>query len=158
MKQRINICPNPTQPNPTQIYKDNYYLAEIEDENQLIPAPRIKSAKEAVIRISNKLADAREAGINAWNLSKLVETEWDSLHLNNDVTGASALTVWYVSELQSRKLESAEIARIHQMTKRFGRISLLAIDEAASKDLDDLISYAFRIAQRMYADRKAENK
>jgi hypothetical protein len=150
--------PNPTQPNPTQIYKDNYYLAEIEDENQLIPAPRIKSAKEAVIRISNKLADAREAGINAWNLSKLVETEWDSLHLNNDVTGASALTVWYVSELQSRKLESAEIARIHQMTKRFGRISLLAIDEAASKDLDDLISYAFRIAQRMYADRKAENK
>jgi hypothetical protein len=41
------------------------------------------------------------------------------------------------------------------MTKRFGRIALLAIDEAASKDLDDLVSYAFRVAQRMYADRKA---
>jgi hypothetical protein len=65
------------------------------------------------------------------------------------------LTAWYVSELQSRKLTSAEISRIGQMTKRFGRIALLAIDEAASKDLDDLVSYAFRVAQRMYAERKA---
>ena len=49
-----------------------------------------------------------------------------------------------------------QIGRIGQMTKRFGRISLLAIDEAASKDLDDLVSYAFRVAQRMYAEKKAK--
>ena len=68
--------------------------------------------------------------------------------------GCIALTVWYVSELQSRKLNTSEIGRIGQMTKRFGRIALLAIDEAASKDLDDLVSYAFRVAQNLYAKKK----
>jgi hypothetical protein len=42
------------------------------------------------------------------------------------------------------------------MTKRFGRISLLAIDVAASKDLDDLCTYAFRVAQKMYAEKSAQ--
>jgi hypothetical protein len=145
--------PNPTQPNPNKDIKN--YLEPAENEYELTPAPRVKTAKEAVIRISDKLGEARKAGINAWNLSKLVEDEWDALHQNNDIGGCIALTAWYVSELQSRKLTSAEISRIGQMTKRFGRIALLAIDEAASKDLADLVSYAFRIAQRMYADRKA---
>jgi len=152
--------PNPTQPNPTQIdIKDNYYLETIHEEERdeyaLTPAPRVKLAKEAVNRIAEKLQTASANGINAWNLSKLVEDEWDKFDPVNEVGACIALTVWYVSELQSRTLTSAEIARIGQMTKRFGRISLLAIDEAASKDLDDLVSYAFRVAQRMYADRKA---
>jgi len=136
--------PNPTQPN----IKDNYNLPEI-------PLPRVKAAKEAVTNITEKLQTARASGINAWNLSKLVEEEWDKLQTENQIGACIALTVWYVTELQSRTLSSQEISRIGQMTKRFGRISLLAIDEAASKDLDDLVSYAFRIAQRMYADKKA---
>jgi hypothetical protein len=140
--------PNPTQPNPNIEIKDNYSL-------EVIPQPRVKTAKEAVIRIGNKLEDARKQGINAWNISKLVEVEWDLLHDSNDIGGCIALTAWYVSELQSRQLTSAEISRIGQMTKRFGRIALLAIDEAASKDLTDLVSYAFRVAQRMYGERKA---
>jgi hypothetical protein len=146
-QKKLSPQPNPTQPNPN-IDKDNYSL-------EVIPQPRVKSAKDAVIRIGNKLEDARSAGVNAWNISKLVEEEWDNLHEANDIGGCIALTAWYVSELQSRKLTSAEISRIGQMTKRFGRIALLAIDEAASKDLTDLVSYAFRVAQRMYADRKA---
>jgi hypothetical protein len=154
MKPHPQPIPNPTQPNPNKDIEKNY-LEPVAEEYELTPAPRVKTAKEAVLRISDKLGQAREAGVNAWNLSKLVEEEWDALHSSNDIGGCIALTAWYVSELQSRKLESAEIARIGQMTKRFGRIALLAIDEAASKDLDDLVSYAFRIAQRMYADRKA---
>ena len=157
MKRHPQPIPNPTQPNPNKDIeiKDKNYLEPVAEEYELTPAPRVKTAKEAVLRISDKLGQAREAGINAWNLSKLVEEEWDALQSSNDIGGCIALTAWYVSELQSRKLESAEIARIGQMTKRFGRIALLAIDEAASKDLDDLVSYAFRIAQRMYADRRA---
>jgi hypothetical protein len=116
-------------------------------------SPRVKSAKDAVTRISDKLADARANGINAWNLSRLVEDEWDALHNANDIGGCIALTAWYVSELQSRQLTQTEIARIGQMTKRFGRIALLAIDEAASKDLTDLVSYAFRIAQNLYKEK-----
>ena len=157
MKRHPQPIPNPTQPNPNKDIKDNYYLEPInEEDNQgLTPAPRVKLAKEAVERIADKLQNASANGINAWNLSKLVEEEWDKFDPVNEVGACIALTSWYVSELQSRKLSSQEIARIGQMTKRFGRISLLAIDEAASKDLDDLVSYAFRIAQRMYADRRA---
>ena len=84
-----------------------------------------------------------------------LKSSGDELHGADDVGACIALTAWYVSELQSRKLTSAEIGRIGQMTKRFGRISLLAIDEAASKDLKDLLSYAFRVAQSMYAKQKA---
>jgi hypothetical protein len=113
----------------------------------------VRSAKLAVENISNKLAEARANGINAWNLSRLVEDEWDKLHNANDIGGCIALTAWYVTELQSRTLTSAEIGRIGQMTKRFGRIALLAIDEAASKDLTDLVSYAYRVAQNMYKER-----
>jgi hypothetical protein len=127
------------------------YINTEEEEN--LPTPRNKSAKLAVEIIGNKLAIARADGINAWNLSKLVEEEWDKLHASDDVGGCIALTAWYVSELQSRQLSSAEIGRIGQMTKRFGRIALLAIDEAASKDLTDLVSYAFRVAQNMYASK-----
>jgi hypothetical protein len=83
-----------------------------------------------------------------------VQDEWDKLYDANDIGGAIALTVWYVSELQSRKLNTSEISRIGQMTKRFGRIGLLAIDEAASKELDDLVSYAFRVAQNLYKAKK----
>jgi hypothetical protein len=131
-----------------RIQKTEYINTE-EEEN--LPTPRNKSAKVAVEVIANKLALARADGINAWNLSKLVEEEWDKLHASDDIGGCIALTAWYVSELQSRQLSSAEIGRIGQMTKRFGRIALLAIDEAASKDLTDLVSYAFRVAQNMYA-------
>ena len=120
-----------------------------------LPAIRVKSAKESVERISKKLGEARSNGINAWNLSKLIEEEWDVLHNANDIGGCIALTTWYVQELQSRALSSSEIGRIGQMTKRFGRIALLAIDEAASKDLTDLVSYAYRVAQNMYTERKA---
>jgi hypothetical protein len=123
------------------------------EEEENLPTPRNKSAKLAVEVIGNKLAIARADGINAWNLSKLVEEEWDKLHASDDIGGCIALTAWYVSELQSRQLSSAEIGRIGQMTKRFGRIALLAIDEAASKDLTDLVSYAFRVAQNMYASK-----
>jgi hypothetical protein len=151
------LTPYPTQPipNPNIDIKDNYYLEPVIDSSYITPSPRVKMAKEAVERIMSKLQNASDNGINAWNLSKLVEEEWDKFHPVNEVGACIALTVWYVSELQSRQLTSVEIARIGQMTKRFGRISLLAIDEAASKNLDDLVSYAFRIAQRMYADRKA---
>ncbi len=122
-----------------------------------LPAVRVKSAKLSVERISQKLGDARANGVNAWNLSKLIEEEWDLLHNANDIGGCIALTAWYVQELQSRALSSSEISRIGQMTKRFGRIALLAIDEAASKDLTDLVSYAYRVAQNMYSERKANN-
>ena len=147
--------PNPAQPKSLDIYISN----ELEpDESNYLPAkmPRNKSASDAVVRISDKLAEARGKGVNAWNLSKLVEAEWDSLHKLDDIGGCIALTAWYVAELQSRRLSSSEIGRIGQMTKRFGRIALLAIDEAASKDLDDLVSYAFRIAQKKYAEMKAK--
>ena len=133
-----------------RIQKTEYINTE---EEPNLPSPRNKSAKLAVEVISNKLAIARADGINAWNLSKLVEEEWDKLHASDDIGGCIALTAWYVSELQSRQLSSAEIGRIGQMTKRFGRIALLAIDEAASKDLTDLVSYAFRVAQNMYASK-----
>jgi hypothetical protein len=119
-----------------------------------IPHPRVKTAKEAVERIVVKLSEARKNGINAWNLSRLVEDEWDKLERSDDMAGATALTVWYVSELQSRKLESDEIARIAQLTKRFGRLALLAIDKASSKNLDDLVSYSLVVAQNMYEDGK----
>lgn len=132
---------------------DNRIQNTEEEEEANLPTPRNKSAKVAVEVIANKLAIARADGINAWNLSKLVEEEWDKLHASDDVGGCIALTAWYVSELQSRQLSSAEIGRIGQMTKRFGRIALLAIDEAASKDLTDLVSYAFRVAQNMYASK-----
>lgn len=149
--------PNPTQPNPNKDIKDNYYPEENpQDHYPMAKIPRNMHAKLAVWQIIDKLEHARRNGINAWNLSKLVEEQWDELHTANDIGACTALTAWYVSELQSRKLDSKEIGRIGQMTKRFGRISLLAIDEAASKDLDDLVSYAFRIAQRMYADKKAK--
>jgi hypothetical protein len=115
-----------------------------------IPIPRVKTAKEATERIVLKLSEARKNGINAWNLSRLVEDEWDKLERADDMVGATALTVWYVSELQSRKLESGEIARIAQLTKRFGRLALLAIDKASSKNLDDLVSYSMVVAQDMY--------
>jgi hypothetical protein len=158
-----NETPPPTQPNPTQPNPNkelNTYLKPNEEVDPTLTLetalPRVKTALEAVKRISERLGQAREAGVNAWNLSRLIEEEWDALHKANDIGGCIALTVWYVSELQSRKLESAEISRIGQMTKRFGRIALLAIDEAASKDLDDLVSYAFRIAQRMYEERKTK--
>jgi len=158
MKRHPQPIPNPTQPNPNKDIKENNYLQTIHQEDNeyaLTPAPRVKLARQAVENIAEKLQNATSQGINAWNLSKLVEEEWDKFDPVNEVGACIALTTWYVSELQSRKLTSAEIARIGQMTKRFGRISLLAIDEAASKDLDDLVSYAFRVAQRMYADRKA---
>ena len=124
-------------------------------KDKTISLPRVKTARSSVERISNKLAEARANGVNAWNLSKLIQEEWDILHDSNDIGGCIALTAWYVSELLSRELTSQEIARMGQMTKRFGRIALLAIDEAASKDLEDLVSYAFRIAQNMYTERKA---
>jgi len=145
--------PSPTQPNPTQPNPTTSTTAEVSDETSMAIAPRVNSAKVAVENISNKLMEARANGINAWNLSRLVEDEWDKLHDSNDVGGCIALTVWYVSELQSRKLNSSEIGRIGQMTKRFGRISLLAIDQAASKDLDDLVSYAMRVAQNLYKEK-----
>jgi hypothetical protein len=149
----IPTQPNPTQPNSLDI--DISKEVEPYESDTPIPLPRVKSARISVLKIHEKLVIARNAGVNSWNLSRLVEEEWDSLHGADDIGGCIALTIWYVAELQSRQLTSAEISRIGQMTKRFGRIALLAIDEAASKDLDDLVSYAFRIAQRMYADRKA---
>lgn len=132
------------------------YIKQNTENKELLPTVKVKSAKLAVETISNKLADARANGINAWNLSKLVEEEWDKLHNANDIGGCIALTAWYVAELQTRQLSSVEIGRIGQMTKRFGRIALLAIDEAASKDLTDLVSYAYRVAQNMYKERQGK--
>ena len=149
--------PNPTQPNPNKELEllEPEYGSGNQDHLPVAKIPRNQHAKLAVQAIVDKLEHARRNGINAWNLSKLVEEQWDELHGADDVGACIALTAWYVSELQSRKLTSAEIGRIGQMTKRFGRISLLAIDEAASKDLKDLLSYAFRVAQSMYAKQKA---
>jgi hypothetical protein len=148
-----NETPVPTQPNPTQPKS----LDISKDISKEVALPRVHSARNAVENISNKMTEARNSGINAWNLTNLVSEQWDELHNANDIGGCIALTAWYVAELQSRNLTSAEIGRIGQMTKRFGRIALLAIDEAASKDLTDLVSYAFRIAQRMYADVKSKS-
>lgn len=156
LQQRFNpvrnaletIAPTHTQPNP------NTTTDVVVSDEPFTNIVRNKAAKEAVYEIHLKLAEARRNGINAWNLSRLVEEQWDALHAADEIGGCIALTVWYVAELQSRQLTSAEIGRIGQMTKRFGRIALLAIDEAASKDLDDLVSYAFRVAQRMYQERK----
>jgi hypothetical protein len=133
-------------------------LPEIYDSGKAMDALRVRSAKAAVERISDKLGTARANGVNAWSLSRLVEEEWDTLQAANDIGGCISLTAWYVSELQERKLTSPEIARIGQMTKRFGRIALLAIDEAAMKDLTDLVSYAFRIAQNKYTESDKERQ
>ena len=142
---------------------ENYEINVIEatdsdsDTSTYLPAlPRVKTAYNAVQRVNEKLSNARSNGINAWNLSRLIEEEWDILHNANDIGGCIGLTVWYVSELQSRSLSSSEISRIGQMTKRFGRIALMAIDEAASKDLTDLVSYAYRVAQNMYKERQGK--
>jgi hypothetical protein len=141
---------------PDTEYREQSTDTNINTSSEIaIAIPRVKSAQVSVLRIGTRLEEARKNGINAWNLSKLVEDEWDSLHALSDIGGCIALTAWYVSELQSRNLTSAEISRIGQMTKRFGRIALLAIDEAASKDLTDLVSYAFRVAQNLYKERKA---
>jgi hypothetical protein len=141
---------------PEYRIQNTEYIKQNTEEKQLLPTPRVASAKQAVENISNKLTEARANGINAWNLSRLVEDEWDKLHSNNDIGGCIALTAWYVAELQTRQLSSVEIGRIGQMTKRFGRIALLAIDEAASKDLTDLVSYAYRVAQNMYKERQGK--
>lgn len=141
---------------PEYRIQNTEYIKQNTDNKEHLPSVRVKSAKEAVEVISNKLALARSNGINAWNLSKLVEEEWDKLHNADDIGGCIALTAWYVAELQTRQLSSAEIGRIGQMTKRFGRIALLAIDEAASKDLTDLVSYAYRVAQNMYKERASQ--
>lgn len=143
---------------PTEYREQNteHRIQNTDINTKELPTPRVASAKLAVENISNKLSSARANGINAWNLSKLVEDEWDKLHSANDIGGCIALTAWYVAELQTRQLSSQEIARIGQMTKRFGRIALLAIDEASSKDLTDLVSYAFRIAQNMYKERQGK--
>jgi hypothetical protein len=141
---------------PEYRIQNTEYIIQNTEERQLLPTPRVASAREAVENISNKLTDARANGINAWNLSRLVEDEWDKLHNNNDIGGCIALTAWYVAELQTRQLSSVEIGRIGQMIKRFGRIALLAIDEAASKDLTDLVSYAYRVAQNMYKERQGK--
>lgn len=141
---------------PEYRIQNTEYIKQNTEEKQLLPTPRVASAKQAVENISNKLTEARASGINAWNLSRLVEDEWDKLHNNNDIGGCIALTAWYVAELQTRQLSSVEIGRIGQMTKRFGRIALLAIDEAASKDLTDLVSYAYRVAQNMYKERQGK--
>jgi len=141
---------------PEYRIQNTEYIKQNTEEKKLLPTPRVASAKEAVENISNKLTEARANGINAWNLSRLVEDEWDKLHNNNDIGGCIALTAWYVAELQTRQLSSVEIGRIGQMTKRFGRIALLAIDEAASKDLTDLVSYAYRVAQNMYKERQGK--
>jgi hypothetical protein len=139
-----------------RIQNTEYIIQNTDITTKELPAIRVKSAREAVETISATLAEARSQGINAWNLSKLVEDQWDKLHTANDIGGCIALTAWYVAELQSRQLSSAEIGRIGQMTKRFGRIALLAIDEAASKDLSDLVSYAYRVAQNMYKERQGK--
>jgi hypothetical protein len=141
---------------PEYRIQNTEYIKQNTEEKKLLPTPRVASAKQAVENISNKLTEARANGINAWNLSRLVEDEWDKLHNNNDIGGCIALTAWYVAELQTRQLSSVEIGRIGQMTKRFGRIALLAIDEAASKDLTDLVSYAYRVAQNMYKERQGK--
>lgn len=147
--------PPPTQPNPTQ---PNSLDISNDISKGVVPLPRVHSALEAVNRLGSKLEQARANGVNAWNLSKLVLDEWDFLHASNDKAGCNQLTGWYVSTLQERQLSQAEYARIGQMTTRFGRLSLMAIDEAASKNLqgDDLLNYAFRVAQRMYDDSKAK--
>ena len=121
------------------------------------------AAKTAIAGVRERLATAREGGINAWNLSNLIEEAWDELHGKDDMTACYGLTVWYVSELLSRDLTSTEIARITQLTKRYGRIALLAIDIAAGKDLTknategDLVSYATKVASNIYKERKANN-
>jgi len=144
-------------PSEYRIQNTENRIQNTEIKTKELPAPRVASAKLAVENISKRLTEARVSGINAWNLSRLVEDEWDKLHNNSDLGGCIALTAWYVSELQTRQLSSQEIGRIGQMTKRFGRIALLAIDEAASKDLTDLVSYAYRVAQNMYKEKAAQN-
>ena len=146
------VTPSEDRRQKTEYRRQNTDIKDITTSNEVV-LPRVNSAKKAVINIQNKLANARENGINAWNLSRLVEDEWDVLHNANDIGGCIALTAWYVSELQTRSLTSSEIGRIGQMTKRFGRIALLAIDEAASKDLTDLVSYAYRVAQNLYKEK-----
>jgi hypothetical protein len=124
-KQKVNGINNELLTDP-HTHTQTHTHTHINKENMMeveIPQPRVKTAKEAVERIVVKLAEARKNGINAWNLSRLVEDEWDKLERADDMAGATALTVWYVSELQSRKLESDEIARIAQLTKRFGRLA-----------------------------------
>jgi hypothetical protein len=157
-KQKINGINNELLTDPhTHTNTHTHTHTNINKENMMeveIPVPRVKTAKEAVERIVVKLSEARKNGINAWNLSRLVEDEWDKLERADDMAGATALTVWYVSELQSRKLESDEISRIAQLTKRFGRLALLAIDKASSKNLDDLVSYSLVVAQNMYEESK----
>ena len=155
-KQKINGINNELITDP-HTHTNTHTHTHINKENMMeveIPVPRVKTAKEAVERIVVKLSEARKNGINAWNLSRLVEDEWDKLERADDMAGATALTVWYVSELQSRKLESDEIARIAQLTKRFGRLALLAIDKASSKTIDDLVSYSMVVAQNMYEEGK----
>jgi len=115
--------------------------------------PRTKSAAECVERITKKFEQAQEAGINAWNLSKVVGEEWDTLFDARDVGGAMALTGWYLSEMLCRPLTSGEFARTGQLVKRFGRIAFEALDFAVSKQLEDPWSYAMKTAEGMYRDR-----
>lgn len=133
---------------------------EEEEQHQHLPAPhgaaqmpRVHTAQAAVTRIQQRLSDGIASGANAWNISRLVRPEFDAMVAAEDVGGAIALTGWYVASLRGEPLSSKEFGRIGQMVRRFGRVALLAIDEAAIKDLDDLVSYAFRVAQTMDAER-----
>lgn len=117
--------------------------------------PRVHLARGAVESISAQLGAGRAAGGNAWNLSELVKAEWDKLHDADEIGACIQLTAWYVAALTERNLEGQEISRIGQLIRRFGRIALEAIDEAVVKDLDDLVSYAYRVAQGMHRERTA---
>lgn len=138
----------------TPIHTPIHTHTDIEKELK-ISMPRVKLARDAVERIQTRLYEAEKQGINAWNLSKLIQEEYDKFNPVTEIGACIALTTWYISELLSRPLTSAEIGRCGQMIKRFGRIALLAIDFAASKDMDDFVSYAYRVAENMYNERKA---
>ena len=133
--------------------EDGFAVAELPE--QKIDTDLINTGSRAAIeRIENKLDEARKAGVNAWNLSGLVATEYDLLDRQNNFEGCAALTCYFVETMLVRKLSANEKLRTAQLVKRFGRIGFNAVDIATAKGLEDPFAYAFKVAEKTYEESK----
>jgi hypothetical protein len=125
-----------------------------EEQEPVAVIIRSVEARQAVDRIQNRLAEARAAGINAWNLGTLVGTAYDELDVANKTGAVIELTGWYLSEMLNRPLVSSEYARTAQLLKRYGRIGFQSLDFAVTKSLADPWAYAYKTAEGIYKESK----
>lgn len=143
----------PTSENRTlikELITNNYE----EQEPAVAVVIRNSEAREAIEDIQNRLAEARAAGINAWNLSTLGGSAYDQLDVQGKTGAVIEFTGWYLSEMLNRPLTASEYARTAQLLKRYGRIGFQSLDYAVTKAVDDPWSYAYKTAEAVYKESK----